>query len=231
MRLGRWPNRAQAAFGIRDDDVSGFTEPAMLQTVHEAAFARGFKVSFSVVPFHAGVEDPNVPPPMRTSHRPVALHENPRLLEYLRRVVREEHAGVNMHGLSHERDEFDADEATVRARLVRGREELVSTLGFSPRVFVPPWESLNRSVYRAALGERYSLSMAAGPYLRFALRDPRTVRALRESFAFVRSTRLLTDPDVLPFGTECVLCPAFRFGDWYFPDRGTGPGPFEAWRE
>ena len=65
ITLHKLPYGHDIAFAIRDDDLSFFTVPMMLETIYQKAWDMDFKVSFATVPNHKGSNNLNVPPSYR----------------------------------------------------------------------------------------------------------------------------------------------------------------------
>lgn len=230
MRIGRWPSGAKAAFAIRDDDIGYFASREMLEMVHRESFSRGFKISFGVVPFQKGINDPNVPSAFRKIHESFPLDQNADVTEYLRDLVRRGLADIMMHGVSHDHAEFKSDYTSVLSQVRRGRSYLEETIGIRPSVFVPPWEILPPTLYQALNTERLSLSMSARRFIRSSPTGLERARALTAAAFFLLDVRRPVDPDILPFGPCSVVSPAYRYGDWRFLRTLTDSEVFEEWR-
>jgi len=91
------------AFAIRDDDTSFFTRPEMLDKLYSYAWELGFKVTLSVIPLHLAINDYNVPPNFRGLQRCFAIHENKKLVEFIKEGIKSNMIDVVQHGYTHER--------------------------------------------------------------------------------------------------------------------------------
>jgi hypothetical protein len=149
---------------VRDDDANATTDPKLLETTYAPLFDAGVAVHFSVIPRVAldllnpqRVREHFLDP--RTASTPGGvgtLTPDTPLAVWLRR--NSNHAGVLMHGLSHERirgrGEFGAlDEREARERVGTGRAILAHALGAAPRGFVPPFELLSPAALRVIIDE------------------------------------------------------------------------------
>ena len=138
-------------FCIRDDDTSFFTAPEDLERVYGEVSRRG-PVSLAVVPFHRAGTSKGVPERFRNQWSVHPLHENPRLVSYLRDGVVAGRFEIMLHGYYHDerhgQPEFDGGDDLTR-RVVHGRAYLEELLGTTIRVFVPPRNGIGREGLRA----------------------------------------------------------------------------------
>ena len=144
-----WPDGAKIAFIIRDDDISFFTSPTMLEKVYRPLWQRGFKTTLAVIPKHKAIDDPNIPPPFRGSDTYHSVDLNTDLLQYLANQLREAYIAIAQHGFSHEKvnglPEFGiSDRGELARRLSEGIRILNNALQTEVKAFVPPWEELSQ---------------------------------------------------------------------------------------
>lgn len=139
---------------VRDDDISYFTTPALLDAVYTRLWERRIPVCLSVIPKQrANVRvqrrgrpyDPNVPPKFRGQDKLFPVTENPTLCEYLRKLAREGLVELMLHGYSHDWWEFATeDTALLRQKLDDGMSELRRAFPDVPiRAFIAPYDRLS----------------------------------------------------------------------------------------
>jgi peptidoglycan/xylan/chitin deacetylase (PgdA/CDA1 family) len=138
-------------FCIRDDDTSFFTSPEELEEVY-GDVTRSGPVSLAVVPFHRAGTSKGVPSAFRGRWSVHPLHENERLVDYLRAGIATERFEIMLHGYHHDelhgRPEFASGDDLVR-RVIDGRKYLEDLLRTTIRVFVPPRNAIGRQGLRA----------------------------------------------------------------------------------
>lgn len=145
-----WPDGAKTAFIIRDDDISFFTSPQMLEKVYGPLWQQGFKTTLAVIPKHKAIDDLNVPPSFRGRNTYHSLNLNRNLVHYLENRLREDYIAIAQHGFSHEKidgvHEFGiSDRGELARRLSEGIRILNNALNVEVKAFVPPWEKLSKS--------------------------------------------------------------------------------------
>jgi len=144
-----WPDMAKVAFIIRDDDISFFTSPQMLEKLYRPLWQRGFKATLAVIPKHKAIDDLNVPPPFRGSDTYHPIDLNTDLVHYLANQLREGYIAIAQHGFSHEKvdglPEFGiSDRGELARRLSEGIRVLNNALRTEVKAFIPPWEKLSQ---------------------------------------------------------------------------------------
>jgi len=180
MRLGllSWPEDAEVALVIRDDDISFFTNPEKLKLIYSNAWDRGFKISFGTIPAHRAVNNLNVPPEFRGKLNFYPIYLNRELIRYLKSIISKGRADVVQHGFCHsdkglpgltfnlkrgvlsapgkERvdlkrlSEFYGLSTYECLRRIRiGRRILEESLSRKIEVFVAPQEYLSRNLWKA----------------------------------------------------------------------------------
>jgi len=151
-------------FCIRDDDTSFFTSPEDLEQLYGEVTRRG-PVSLAVVPFHRAGNSKGVPSRFRSQWSVHPLHDNPRLVEYLREAVSAGRFEIMLHGYYHDephgRPEFDDGNDLVQ-RVAHGRAYLQQLLHTTVRVFVPPRNTIGRRGLRAIERAGLQLGGTAG---------------------------------------------------------------------
>jgi predicted deacetylase len=165
-----WPNNADCAFAIRDDDVSYFTNPKQLEIIYRDAWKMGFKTSFAVIPNIRATNNLNVPPLLRSNLKYYSIRENEELVSYLKLHIANERVDILQHGFCHtenphlptlridlnkgelvsdERSNIDLkmfsefyglDENECCRRVIEGKRLLEETFNINVRGFVPPQE-------------------------------------------------------------------------------------------
>jgi hypothetical protein len=138
-------------FCIRDDDTSFFTSPDELDKAY-GEITRWGPVSLAVVPFHRAGNSKGVPAKFRSQMTIHPLHENKKLVEYLRQAVAAGRFEIMLHGYHHDEPngggEFVVGRDLARKAL-EGRRYLEDLLHTRVRVFVPPRNAIARDGLRA----------------------------------------------------------------------------------
>jgi len=173
-----WPDNATVAFVIRDDDVSFFTNPDMLELIYRKAWRKRFKTTFAVIPFHKAVNNLNVPPTFRNKSRYFSISLNKKLVDYLKKKLVKGEVDIAQHGFSHcethskflktdsinnlkERSRVEVipefkglNESACHERVKKGRKHLENLFEKRINVFVPPYEYLSKHLLLALKRER-----------------------------------------------------------------------------
>jgi hypothetical protein len=147
---------------IREDDVSYFTDPPLLEELYHPLLDGGHPFNVSTIPRVAtrvpadpegpyarreGLAwEPIVPPEARGEEGNRNVARNERLIHFLRKRRQIE---VLQHGYAHQRlqgrPEFAIQNITFLEEKVReGKRNLQEALGREIRFFVPPWDTLSR---------------------------------------------------------------------------------------
>lgn len=122
------PFGKELAFAIRDDDMSYFTNPEILEKLYKNIFKRGYKVSFAVIPRIKSTTNLNVPPQYRGSNEYHTINQNFGLVKLLKLWQSEGKITVLLHGFCHTektssgRPKFDF----VKKKMVYGVQEEVN---------------------------------------------------------------------------------------------------------
>lgn len=150
----RWPSDKKVAFAIRDDDVSYFTQPRMLDTLYKEAWRLGFKVSLAVIPYVKASKRGHVPPGHKASNKSFSIRENRELVKYLMEKMAEGYVDIVQHGYTHAREEGKSEFAIddfrlIDKRLRRGNKLLRETFKRKITVFVAPHERVSRAAWKS----------------------------------------------------------------------------------
>jgi hypothetical protein len=163
-------------FCIRDDDTNFFTAPEDLERTYGEVSKWG-PISLAVVPFHRAGTSGAVPEKFRGRWSVHPLHENQPLVDYLRTGVAQGRFEIMLHGYyhdeSHGRAEFVGG-ADLAQRVADGRRYLEELLGTTIRVFVPPWNSINRQGLRVIARAGLHLAGTTGVRSGWPLLSPKT---------------------------------------------------------
>ena len=136
---------------IRDDDISFFASPRLLEELYEEIFEAGVPVSFSVIPrvkvnFSIGKNvysqrgfkyEPFIPSKYQGTARSFCVYENVELVEFIQNS--KEFIEVVQHGFYHTPNEFASiNRNEIKAKIQRGKEILEKTFGHEPKFFCAP---------------------------------------------------------------------------------------------
>jgi hypothetical protein len=152
-------------FCIRDDDTCFFTTPEALESAYEGIQG---PVSLAVIPFCRAGKSGFIPERYKRKWSIHPLHENPSLVEYLRKGVSQGRYEVMLHGYHHDepngRLEFaeQRTEPELIKRVAYGRKYLEDLIGAAIRVFVPPGNGLSGPGLDAIVRGGLHLAGAAG---------------------------------------------------------------------
>jgi hypothetical protein len=151
-------------FCIRDDDTSYFTTPEQLERAYGQISSWG-PISLAVVPFHCAGTSKAVPEKFRSRWSVHPLHENPTLVDYLRRGVLDGRFEIMLHGYHHDersdRPEFLYGRDLAR-KVIDGHKYLEDLLSTPVRVFVPPHNAIGREGLRSIVRAKLDLGCVAG---------------------------------------------------------------------
>lgn len=89
-------------FGIRDDDISYWTNPEDIETVYKYLWSKNIKISFSVIPFAVQSFNMGNFDDFYQGDEPMPLHQNRKLVEYLREKLKSEQISIMLHGYTHQ---------------------------------------------------------------------------------------------------------------------------------
>jgi len=157
------PDDKDLAFSIRDDDISYFTQPWMLETVYSEAWRLGFKASLAVVPYVKTTNVHHVPPNLRNANKHFSIAENRELVAFLLEKLEKGQVDIVQHGYTHERikgkPEFANNNfALVNEKLRRGSDLLRRTFGRNISVFTAPHDRICKATIKSLIENKISLS-------------------------------------------------------------------------
>ena len=158
-----WPSNKKIAFTIRDDDISFFTQPWMLDLLYEDAWKSGYKVSLAVTPYVKATTQGHVPPRYKGSNKHFSINENKQLVQYLRDKIAEGHVDIIQHGYTHNRErgkpEFAINDfRVVDEKLRKGKQLLQETFKQDITMFAAPHEGVSRTTWKSLSRNRMGLS-------------------------------------------------------------------------
>jgi hypothetical protein len=160
-----WPEGKKSPVVIKDDDISFFTLPEMLVKLYRNAWMKSFVLDFGVIPFlstniraRPGMTrnprlshlrfDPCVPKFARGVDSRYNIGENQELVRFLCKLRNEGKCDLSLHGLSHEREEFLAEDyEKVRGNFEAATNLFRGTFGFVPSVFVFPYLQCSQEAF------------------------------------------------------------------------------------
>jgi len=149
-----WPFDKRVAFAIRDDDVSYFTQPWMLDAIYGGAWRLGFKVSLAVTPYVKATKLRLVPRPLRGADTFFPISDNRELVDYLREKMQDGLVDIVQHGYTHAREggkpEFAIhDFKLINEWLRRGNRLLRETFKRDITVFAAPHDRISRAAWKS----------------------------------------------------------------------------------
>lgn len=148
---------------IRDDDISYFTPPEVLDRLYHCLLERSVPVNLSVIPkvscstlLPFGTANPYfdghnqyelfIPPNFRGLPKSYEVGENSALVGYIRDNPL---LAITQHGVTHDQADlsFLLGEAhdSFHQALIQGRALLNTAFGETPTFFTPPWDRLSQS--------------------------------------------------------------------------------------
>jgi hypothetical protein len=193
ITLHKLPYGHDIAFVIRDDDISFFTDPMMLETIYQQAWDMGFKVSFAAVPNHKGTNNLNVPPEYRKTGLYYNIRDNSKLVEFLREKLNKDNIEIMQHGYCHTENEnlpelrfdyqngsleysgivvdlarysefYDKGNLDVIQNILKGKKILEETFGIQITTFVAPQEYFSTGIWDGLKKANYDYCGGISPY-------------------------------------------------------------------
>jgi len=157
-----WPHGNQVAFSIRDDDISYFTEPWMLDAVYKEAWKMGFKVSLAVIPYVTAAFQRRIPKKFQGTNKIFPVTRNSELVAYLKEKLEEGVIDIVQHGCTHAGErgvrEFAVDDfELLDKKLKEGRDLLRRAFNTQVNVFVAPHEKISRAAWKALVKNNMNL--------------------------------------------------------------------------
>ncbi|UCB60890.1 MAG: DUF2334 domain-containing protein [Candidatus Bathyarchaeota archaeon] len=183
---------ATGFFALRDDDISYFTSPSMLETLYGSAWKQGFKPSLAIIP-------------KRKIHgKSFSIAENRELVQFIKTKIDESHVDVIQHGYAHstiaDKAEFQIrDFRRVDRMLAKGRAILEKTFDCQISVFSAPHDAVSRATLRSlqrrglCLCRRFTLGRLLAVLPPERVKIPYLVKAIARSpnpFRLVPDTRI-----------------------------------------
>jgi len=149
-----WPSNKKVAFAIRDDDISYFTQPWMLDMLYSEAWRLGFKVSLAVIPNVKASQSSNVSRSLRGSKKFFPISENEELVDYLMEKITHGYVDIIQHGYTHAhmdgKPEFAINDfRLVDERLKKGNRLLRETFKRNISVFTAPHDKISRAAWKS----------------------------------------------------------------------------------
>jgi len=197
-----WPDDKEVAFAIRDDDISYFTQPWMLEELYKDAWRLGFKISLAATPKVKAVDRLYVPRSFRGTNRFFPISKNKELVDYLLEKTAKGQVDIAQHGYTHAREcgkpEFAINNfKLINERLVIGNRLLRETFKRDVTVFVAPHEGISGTAWKSLsrngmfLCRRFTLgrflmtapffSLNLGSLLRIIIHSPNPFKPIPDS--------------------------------------------------
>lgn len=197
-------------FAIRDDDVSFFTDPQVLDTIYKDVWGK-IPVSFAVVPFYRSREDKNIPQVFWHTNRNFPISENLELVNFLKEKIKIAHCDIMLHGFSHIRTEGGSEFKILHdtAGLVKVSKEFLEHL-FDTKisVFVPPYNRISSENTEAIGANKLNIGclVSRNPLRRRPIKTVSIVSFIkRKSFSILIGALDIPYPFVLRYGNHKEL--------------------------
>jgi hypothetical protein len=155
---------------IRDDDISYFTRPEMLEAAYGRLWAANIPVCFATIPAQRDDArvlqhddkpiDPSIPPQYRGKGERHPITGNPALCDYLTAKVRQGLVEIALHGYDHAYHEFGGDDADdLQGRITEGHALLASALPDAAiNTFIAPYDRLSHTALTLLIDAGYHIS-------------------------------------------------------------------------
>ena len=149
----RWPPGKNVAFAIRDDDVSYFTQPWMIDQLYSEAWQLGFKVSLAIIPKIKSTKS-NAPRTLRSSNKYFQISKNRELVDYLMEKIAQGYVDIVQHGYTHSRIDGKPEFAIKNFELIdeklrKGKKLLRETFKRDVTVFVAPHDKISSEAWKS----------------------------------------------------------------------------------
>ena len=153
MSTRPWPFDKKIAFAIRDDDVSYFTRPWMIDELYHEAWRLGFKVSLAVIPKIKSTRF-NAPRALRGSSRYFSISKNRELVDYLMEKISQGYVDIAQHGYTHSYIDGEPEFAIKNFELIdemlkKGNKLLRETFKQDVTVFVAPHDKVSSEAWKS----------------------------------------------------------------------------------
>ncbi len=148
---------------VRDDDISYFTPPELLEQLYDVLWSEGLPVCLSVIPNHydsvmvayrSSTPQPDENTPSYEFGRGLShpVWKNSRLTNFLGNLASSGCIEACVHGFEHRYSEFNVDACRARELLTSALD--IFTTAFPQiqvKTFVPPYENLSRSAFESLI--------------------------------------------------------------------------------
>ena len=157
---------------IRDDDISFFTPPELLEQLYEPLWGQGLPVCLSVIPNHydsvmvayrssKAEPDENTPPSEFGRGMTHPVWKNSRLTNLLSSLDSSGCIEVCVHGFEHRYREFDVDADRARELLVSSLDTFTTAFPkIKPKTFVPPNEGISSAALKSLAEYQFNVATA-----------------------------------------------------------------------
>jgi len=139
---------------IRDDDVNYFTEPETLEELYNEVWQRNLIVYFGVIPFQKSEKSGQVPEKYWKSEKIFSVGENTKLIDFIKRKIKEEKVKVMLHGYHHKNEngkpEFVGGDNLIE-KVRKGKEYLENLFSCKVEFFVPPHNEISKKGVRTVM--------------------------------------------------------------------------------
>lgn len=148
-----------AKFALRDDDISYFTKPSVLESLYKNIWDK-IPITFSVVPFLRGINEGMVPKEFRGIDREFPISDNLKLVNFFREKILSNKADIILHGYSHkgsgESAEFESDFG-LNEKIVKAKNYVENLFGVEVNTFMPPNGRISKSGIKAIINNKLNL--------------------------------------------------------------------------
>ncbi len=136
-------------FIIRDDDLSYFTSPELLEKLYGQIWHE-YPITFGAIPFLKGSFTGFIPVEHWHTQEPFLLGKNQALINYLLPYVKAKNVDIALHGIFHQyqytRGRFIPELASVQVdfkeQLIKARDYLSLLFDKEINIFIPPSNTL-----------------------------------------------------------------------------------------
>jgi hypothetical protein len=195
------PSHLKIAFAIRDDDISYFTQPRMIDQLYRETWRLGFKVSLGVIP-NIKATPSNSPLPPEGINKCYSISDNTKLVNYLKEKIDQGKVDIIQHGYTHSNIDGEPEFAIKNFELVdewlrKGNRLLRETFGRDVTVFAAPHDRISSEAWRSiarngmCLCRRFTMGrflrtvptsqVDSSEFLKTVLRQPNPSRLMPDS--------------------------------------------------
>jgi len=144
-------------FAIRDDDISYFSSAKNLKKIYNGIWDF-VPISFAVIPFVHG--SAKFVPKKYKKDKKYPIGNNKNLVDFLKRMVKENNASIMLHGYSHRLNnkghEFVVDD-DLFDKVKEGREYLESLFDTKIKSFVAPSHSFSKKGFESVIKNKLNI--------------------------------------------------------------------------